>query len=900
MIKQIFTFLFLSFLNITIPTSAQGILGLYRVNSDNSEEQLANNATLGFGNPGTSSSILSKQIVVRNESDTESLRIYDITFDKNGIFGYFPASDEMTIPPNQVGSFHIYYVASGNIEKHNGFIKFSTSDASKPSIFINAIVNKDDGELKLISNDYPIVNNQIDLGDIVIGETRRFTVEMENIGKGYMFVDKTEFESASNTIVSSYHKKEGFSSGTTFNNNFAFKATKKGAFEILVKNKLERGQVDVHQLKVIGNVLAPEAVLSYDGKVLQKENTIAELPKPFARQTFTFEVKNNGTSDLTINGVTLNQSDSREYHMTNSGSFKTIKPNEALNYTLELIPSSIGQKDIELIFNTTDPDLSAVKVNFSTVVEAALIRFEDKDGNEIVQNLGFDMTPTTDNAVVTEEIYIKNVGNKVMNITQFTEVYDIHNQFSFDYSGGDIGANQKQKITFTYSPNGKNTYKNSFPIDIVSNSHEYNNIRFSVHTFHQYHEAELRYNGNLVSESYPIDFGRFDINKGKEVKLIVKNSGTLPIRINQVSFKDGDQLNFNIKEYTQDEISAGSEGYVIVYSTSSKAHQYYEEILKVETSDYKQPVQTVKLTSNPVKSEFYMSNPENTITVWNGDIEEYGPLSYDRDFEYTYVIQNKGVAPLTLKAIDVEQNDGYTLEFSGLDLPLVLQPSEKTSLIMKANPHLPGVYDAKVKITTDEPGANDFSYTVRMNSLLPVLEVLHNNEVITPSTIDFSSIDNYTLTLLNRGSEILDLTSVRIEDNSEFKVEYDENIDFLRPTESLDLTIKYSPNDNAKTTAKFIVNTNDQKAVDFTLLLEERTVTSIDHQYSNVEVYPIPADQQLHIKGLSQKIEIQIYDLYGHKILDQFSNGTVDVSSLSAGIYLLEIDGKAVKKIFIK
>ncbi|KXX70272.1 T9SS type A sorting domain-containing protein [Flammeovirga sp. SJP92] len=901
MIKDTFTFLIsILFLSQTLPTGAQGKLGLYRVNSDNTEQTLNDKDTINFGNSGVSSSILTRQIKVKNESTTESLRIYDIAFDATGIFGYFPASGEMTIAPGQIGNFYVYYMASGNINLHEGYLTFSTTDPDASSIKINTVVNKENGELKVSCADYPIVNGQLDLGDILIGERINFTIEMENVGEGYMFVDKTEFESDTNTFISTYIKKEGFSKGTTFNNNLSFKAMKKGTFETIIKNKLERGQTDVHNIKVIGNVLAPEAEISYEGKTLLADNIIKEDNAPYAVQHYTFNVKNKGNADLTINGVTVKQNEDREYNMSYSGSFKTIQPNASLDYTLELIPSSVGEKPVELTFHTTDAENSVIKIDFSTVIGAPIIRFEDKEGKEIAQNLGFDMKATTDNAVVMDEMYIKNIGNTVLSIKELKEVYDIYNQFSFDYNGGDIGVDDRQKVTFTYTPNGHNTSKNSFPIDITSNAHENNDIRFSVHTSHHYHETELRYEGNLVSESYPIDFGRFDINTGKEIVLFVKNSGNLPLTIQNVSFKNDSQDNFTIKEYTQTEVKAGENGKVVIQCHSTKAHQYVEEILKVETTDYKNPIQNVRLTANPVKSQFYMSNPENTITVWNGDIEEYGPLRYENEFEYIYIIQNKGEAPLTVKEISIENNDGYTLDFSGYELPFTLQPSGQKEITMKATPHLPGMYDSKVSITTDEPGANNFSYTVRMNSLLPVLQVTHNNEVIISENIDFASMDSYMFTLMNKGSEILDITSIEIEDNDEFTLSYDEAVNFLRPQETLEVTIYYTPTDQIRKDGKLTMKTNDLKAEVFSLILKERTITSTNNLNNNFSIYPNPAQDKLFIQGISQKVEVSIFDLFGVKHLDIISNGTVDISPLHSGIYLLQIEGKVTKKIIIQ
>ena len=60
-------------------------------------------------------------------------------------------------------------------------------------------------------------------------------------------------------------------------------------------------------------------------------------------------------------------------------------------------------------------------------------------------------------------------------------------------------------------------------------------------------------------------------------------------------------------------------------------------------------------------------------------------------------------------------------------------------------------------------------------------------------------------------------------------------------------------------------------------------------------LYPVPAKDILYINGLKTATEVKIFDLVGKSLSVQLSNGTVDVSGLRKGIYILSVEGKPMK-----
>jgi hypothetical protein len=63
-------------------------------------------------------------------------------------------------------------------------------------------------------------------------------------------------------------------------------------------------------------------------------------------------------------------------------------------------------------------------------------------------------------------------------------------------------------------------------------------------------------------------------------------------------------------------------------------------------------------------------------------------------------------------------------------------------------------------------------------------------------------------------------------------------------------------------------------------------------------VYPVPATDILNIKGLNAPAKVKIMNVTGNTVNTQWVKTTLDVSSLSSGIYFIAVDNRTVK--FIK
>ena len=88
-----------------------------------------------------------------------------------------------------------------------------------------------------------------------------------------------------------------------------------------------------------------------------------------------------------------------------------------------------------------------------------------------------------------------------------------------------------------------------------------------------------------------------------------------------------------------------------------------------------------------------------------------------------------------------------------------------------------------------------------------------------------------------------------------------------------------------------------------TVIVEDSSLSSYDGDNENLKfiMYPNPTSDKLHIKGLNN-YDLKVYNRLGQIILKANNTHAIDVSSLSVGIYLIEVsDGvKSSTKRFVK
>jgi len=75
--------------------------------------------------------------------------------------------------------------------------------------------------------------------------------------------------------------------------------------------------------------------------------------------------------------------------------------------------------------------------------------------------------------------------------------------------------------------------------------------------------------------------------------------------------------------------------------------------------------------------------------------------------------------------------------------------------------------------------------------------------------------------------------------------------------------------------------------------------TELSTEDAAIAVYPNPASNQITIEGIKDLSEFEIYDLAGNRMMSGVTNFDLNISSLSAGLYFLRLNGDRSKTIKI-
>jgi hypothetical protein len=70
--------------------------------------------------------------------------------------------------------------------------------------------------------------------------------------------------------------------------------------------------------------------------------------------------------------------------------------------------------------------------------------------------------------------------------------------------------------------------------------------------------------------------------------------------------------------------------------------------------------------------------------------------------------------------------------------------------------------------------------------------------------------------------------------------------------------------------------------------------------HERIYVYPNPATSEIRIAGLSEQANIVITDLSGKVVSNSTSQNTVNISNLSAGLYIVEVRDLEGNLLFIQ
>jgi hypothetical protein len=160
---------------------------------------------------------------------------------------------------------------------------------------------------------------------------------------------------------------------------------------------------------------------------------------------------------------------------------------------------------------------------------------------------------------------------------------------------------------------------------------------------------------------------------------------------------------------------------------------------------------------------------------------------------------------------------------------------------------------------------------------------------------------NWLFSYSNEDTTLNEFDSLKFTFNN-FRILPEDELAFYDVSGTTTLIAKFNGGDeipeDIRTTSKEVMitfNTGSQQGEGWEIAFEvivKSDVSIEENSLSNVSIFPNPANDNISFKGLEGKNTISIFDISGKQLMsvDKFDNGSIDISSLSNGVYFVNIN----------
>jgi beta-glucanase (GH16 family) len=98
--------------------------------------------------------------------------------------------------------------------------------------------------------------------------------------------------------------------------------------------------------------------------------------------------------------------------------------------------------------------------------------------------------------------------------------------------------------------------------------------------------------------------------------------------------------------------------------------------------------------------------------------------------------------------------------------------------------------------------------------------------------------------------------------------------------------------------------TQSSMIIDYVRVYQSSSLSTENEKLEELRIYPNPADETIYLKSRIRLDSVQVFDVLGNRIFEVVNpNNSIDVQSLTSGLYLLKINSEKktiIKKLVIK
>jgi uncharacterized membrane protein len=518
------------------------------------------------------------------------------------------------------------------------------------------------------------------------------------------------------------------------------------------------------------SAVIPAGSLGHDfGNILTTESSLPII----------FTVDNDGTADLILNNMSLNDPEGTNFSLDTSAMSSIIAPGESSSLSVVFSPYSEGQKSATVIIENNDPEENAFTFTIQGYGELPAPNIQVKKGEEIIPEGISD---------------VHDFGMVMIGDTGTTIAFNIENNGTADLNLFDISCSNPQQFVVDNSMTspvvqkggGSTTFTLSFQpeepdgsksaaITISSDDPEHASFTFTVTGYATpipvpemciYQGAAIMSNGSGSYTFFPVEIGQ----AGSPVTFAIKNNGSADLNISSITSSNPSTFTIDLSSTATTLPPNGGTTYFTV-SFSPEGPGIATETVTITSDDPDDNPYSFTVEGEAAVPDIHVKKWTTDIPDGSTGAHNFGTvLTGNTSSSVPFTIENHGVADLTIVSISLDSGDVFDFIHDVSSVQAIVQPGGNTTFTISFSPVSSGAKAATVRIVSDDPDEQIYNFTVTGTAETPLPDIhVRQDSVNLPdgSVFDFGALVEGTgksviFQVRNRGTDVLVVDDISI------------------------------------------------------------------------------------------------------------------------------------------
>lgn len=713
---------------------------------DGSTPLVNNSGVANFG-VTTPSTPITKTFTITN-SGTGQLNLSNLTVTGSDFVIVAPGFGSSTVLPGQSTTFRVRFnaLAEGTV---NATVSFNNNDGNNnpfsftvqgtvavPEVTVlNGLVNVPD-------------DSTVNVGSTVIGTpiTRTFTVR--NDGLATLTLSNLNL---SNITGSQFVLAQGFgSSSLAPGASTTFRVRVEGtvisnptAVVTFNNNDSNENPFSINLTAAVSAAPAPEIELTFDGVTNIEIGNTADYSTTLVGTPVikTFTITNNGTANLTLSGLNVNNTTGSQFGIFSGFSTTTVTPGNTATFQIRLLANSAGSPAATITFNNNDSN----EGSYSFFVVGEVLAFPEivvlDNGTVLNDGSSVNFGTTTFGFPITKTFTISNSGTAVLTLADL----DITGSaFEVVQGFGSSTVNPGNSTTFVVRLTANTLGAAVGALSFTNNDGDENPFNLSLNgQVDPVLEPEIVVEESsieVIDGSSTVNFGSTGVDVPVVKTFTVFNNGTAALTLANL------QVNNTV----------GSQ-FVIAsnfISTTLAPGQNTTFQIRLQATVPGSPAATVSFANNDATENPFSfgvtgvvnNSPEvvvrlDSVVVGDGSTADFGSTALGFPITKTFEVQNIGTANLNVANLVITGTD--YVEAAGFS-NLSIAPNQTATFAVRLNATMTGTLTGTVIFENNDATENPYNITLTAEVTFdpePEVQLLDGATDITDGTgtVDFGT-----------------------------------------------------------------------------------------------------------------------------------------------------------------